>query len=570
MGDNQLSVKQDSSSSSADQSEPDANLAMSSGNATTICRGATSATTPPSTAATFRKRWRRTTSFHRHRHKRLPRDAGDSTDVMETQSHTLHNGNDDSGTANATIRLQHCQPPSEAGNNLADVTRTSSIKHHPRIPISISTAATGRPSPSGKRSGGGWWSFVQHPASSSSTSCSTSWRWNFVLVFTVVGPLMLLSCLLSPVLAAKSGQSGIVISSAAETVGVDEPVAAAQKQSRRQCAMSEHSCNNGRCVPLNKYCNNVNDCGDGSDEPRFCTRCNRTYYGNIGLTYDLELHRPKEDRIPYVCILTFTAAGGNHGDIVQITLDSFTLGKFVSYTENGCPDGYLQVAEASRTPVGGMWCGTTWGPATFFSETRSLVMTVKLLKLSRDQSGYNFDFRIKYKMLSRDSAVVRYGGIKNEPIAPWTNVSYIPNYPIIDDFTNSTAHSEKQFSGQRSGSSSMELAFDNSTGRAYGGSFGSGSIGSGGFFQSQNRERPYSIRNLTSLAFQPGGGAQTENYTEPKYYLGDLMPGTYCSRIFTNCDKKACRLQSPNFPGVYPRNLTCYFAVRQEKIAAGF
>lgn len=64
----------------------------------------------------------------------------------------------------------------------------------------------------------------------------------------------------------------------------------------------------------------------------------------------------------------------------QVTLESFTLGKFVSYTDNGCPDGYLQVAEASRTPVGGMWCGTTWGPAIFYSETRSLVMTVKLLK----------------------------------------------------------------------------------------------------------------------------------------------------------------------------------------------
>uniref|UniRef100_A0A182NJ49 Uncharacterized protein n=1 Tax=Anopheles dirus TaxID=7168 RepID=A0A182NJ49_9DIPT len=86
---------------------------------------------------------------------------------------------------------------------------------------------------------------------------------------------------------------------------------------RQQCALSEHTCTNGRCIPWDKYCNNVNDCGDGSDEPRFCTRCNRTYYGNIGLTYNLELHRPKEDRIPYVCILTFTAAGGNYGDIVQ-------------------------------------------------------------------------------------------------------------------------------------------------------------------------------------------------------------------------------------------------------------
>lgn len=46
--------------------------------------------------------------------------------------------------------------------------------------------------------------------------------------------------------------------------------------------------------------------------------CNRTYYGNVGVTYDLELHRPKEDKIPYVCILTFSAAGGEQGDIVQV------------------------------------------------------------------------------------------------------------------------------------------------------------------------------------------------------------------------------------------------------------
>lgn len=35
-------------------------------------------------------------------------------------------------------------------------------------------------------------------------------------------------------------------------------------------------------------------------------------------------------------------------------------------------------------------------------------------RLARDQSGYNFDFRVRYKVLSRESAVVRYGGIKFE------------------------------------------------------------------------------------------------------------------------------------------------------------
>lgn len=53
------------------------------------------------------------------------------------------------------------------------------------------------------------------------------------------------------------------------------------------------------------------------------------------------------------------------------------------------------------------------------------------------------------------------------------------------------------------------------------------------------------------------------NYAEPKYYLGKLIQGTYCSRVFSDCEKRACRMQSPNYPGVYPRNLTCFYAVRQ-------
>lgn len=53
------------------------------------------------------------------------------------------------------------------------------------------------------------------------------------------------------------------------------------------------------------------------------------------------------------------------------------------------------------------------------------------------------------------------------------------------------------------------------------------------------------------------------NYTEPKYYLGKLIQGTYCSRVFSDCEKRACRMQSPNYPGIYPRNLTCFYAVRQ-------
>lgn len=38
----------------------------------------------------------------------------------------------------------------------------------------------------------------------------------------------------------------------------------------------------------------------------------------MGKTYDLELHRPKEDKVPYICKLTFNAPGDDFGDIVQV------------------------------------------------------------------------------------------------------------------------------------------------------------------------------------------------------------------------------------------------------------
>ncbi|XP_011559939.3 uncharacterized protein LOC105390349 [Plutella xylostella] len=266
-----------------------------------------------------------------------------------------------------------------------------------------------------------------------------------------------------------------------------------------RCRISEYQCGNKRCIPMNRVCDGSNDCGDSSDEPRHCTRCNKTYYGDIGRTYELELHRPREDLVPYVCLLTITAAGGVHGDLVQVLFDSFTLGRFTSFTEDGCPDGYMQIQEASRPQVGGSWCGTSWGPSIYYSETKSITLIIRLLHLSKEQNNYNFDFRMAYKVLRREYATVRFGG--NPPI-------------------------ERPFFKLR------PMAYPANVSRE----------------PASNMTRP----------------AQTH-----EYYLGDLISGTYCSRIFSDCDRKNCRLQSPNFPGVYPRNLTCYYAVRQHEVPAG-
>ncbi|XP_050664549.1 uncharacterized protein LOC126965122 [Leptidea sinapis] len=182
----------------------------------------------------------------------------------------------------------------------------------------------------------------------------------------------------------------------------------------------------------------------------------------------------------------------------EILFDSFTLGRFTSFTEDGCPDGYMQIQEASRPQVGGSWCGTSWGPSIYYSETKSITLIIRLLRLSKDQNNYNFDFRMAYKVLRREYATVRYGG---------------------------TSPSERPF---------FKL-----------------------------RPMPYPV-NISR-----GEDTNIGRTKSSEYYLGDLITGTYCSRIFSDCDRKNCRLQSPNFPGVYPRNLTCYYAVRQHEVPQG-
>ncbi|PZC82847.1 hypothetical protein B5X24_HaOG209632 [Helicoverpa armigera] len=38
-----------------------------------------------------------------------------------------------------------------------------------------------------------------------------------------------------------------------------------------RCRISEYLCTNKKCIPINRYCDGSNDCGDSSDEPRHCT-----------------------------------------------------------------------------------------------------------------------------------------------------------------------------------------------------------------------------------------------------------------------------------------------------------
>lgn len=242
---------------------------------------------------------------------------------------------------------------------------------------------------------------------------------------------------------------------------------------------------------------------------------------------------------------------------MQITLlNGFTVGKFVSFTHNGCQDAYLEFSEQSRTPIGGAFCGQSWSPSVFYSETRSLVITIKLFKLLRDQSGYNFDFRIDYKFLAKEDAIVRFGGaIKSENFENSTHnmIDNKSSNSRKNKFETFPDHADEfMFLKSNWYESTLNLTSSSPTSS-------SSSPASSSIYIERLKNQ---MRKFNKQQRQQHHGKSLFP-SDVKYYLGDLIPGTYCSRIFSDCNKKPCRLQSPNYPGLYPRNLTCYYAVRQ-------
>ncbi|XP_050298566.1 uncharacterized protein LOC126737632 isoform X2 [Anthonomus grandis grandis] len=49
-------------------------------------------------------------------------------------------------------------------------------------------------------------------------------------------------------------------------------------------------------------------------------------------------------------------------------------------------------------------------------------------------------------------------------------------------------------------------------------------------------------------------------------YRGKLSSGSYCDRLLEGCSRRNCKIQSPNYPGVYPRNVTCHYRVREKNV----
>ncbi|KAH6942778.1 hypothetical protein HPB50_010251 [Hyalomma asiaticum] len=211
------------------------------------------------------------------------------------------------------------------------------------------------------------------------------------------------------------------------------------------CKLPEFRCHNGRCVGVERYCDGTDDCGDGSDEPADCSNCNRTYYGQHGTKYALRISEPFQRQLSFVCRLEFVAAGGEMGDLVEISLLSFQVGSYHRYSNSGpgCLQGGMQVSEeldmswwlrsaqelrlvkerhrhstapffspdrvsspqASYAPHFGWFCGSLVGrSASFYSSHRNVTLTVAFpvaSTASRTTAGAVLTYRFRKKVQPR-------------------------------------------------------------------------------------------------------------------------------------------------------------------------
>lgn len=59
--------------------------------------------------------------------------------------------------------------------------------------------------------------------------------------------------------------------------------------------------------------------------------CNRTYYGDVGNSYRLAVKKLQKEK-PFLCHLSFTASGQEHGDFVEVSvIILYMMIKYITY-----------------------------------------------------------------------------------------------------------------------------------------------------------------------------------------------------------------------------------------------
>ncbi|CAN8003046.1 unnamed protein product [Ixodes hexagonus] len=281
------------------------------------------------------------------------------------------------------------------------------------------------------------------------------------------------------------------------------------------CRLSELGCDNGRCVALSRFCDGSDDCGDGSDEPIGCSNCNRTLFGEVGSKNPLRIAEPFQRNLPFVCSLYFVAAGGEFGDIVELTFLNFQVGSLEMDRNQSalCFNGYLQIVEPA-----------TSSPVTRTPQTRGFSQILSAVR-GEPTNPHLTSF---------------YDGNAGEPDFGHFCGDMVNNNPNNENNAGSRGTSGATFFSDRNNVTLVVAV------------------------PSRASLHAFSFNLYLTYRFHPKRPSRTRyGTTESPNDLGNATPGTYCDRVFENCDRKRCKIRSPNFPGFYLRNFTCTFTVRQ-------
>lgn len=160
----------------------------------------------------------------------------------------------------------------------------------------------------------------------------------------------------------------------------------------------------------------------------------------------------------------------------------------------------MAIHEEGLAHTDGQWCGTAYGFSSYYSETGSILVTLRVHKLVQGL-GNNFEFKLSYKFLRKSDALLR------------NNYNFYNAIPI----------------------------------KGVGSPSAGGAGGGGGGV----------------------GAAKAPASSSSNIWLGETTQSSYCNRFLSGCDKRHCIIRSPNYPGIYPRNMTCVYRITQENVPAG-
>lgn len=253
----------------------------------------------------------------------------------------------------------------------------------------------------------------------------------------------------------------------------------------------------------------------------------------------------------------------------------------------------MTIREEGRPATGGQWCGSAWGYTVYYSETPSINLTLYLLRLSeqvrncvgrkrvsppavapRLRPSYGTrafvfffftevkgcrDFRVEHQreglfprlflLLARISCLISFEFKENHfAVCVANNCTHRNRLRAIEicPASNPPASRDSTPRSERRSEQRPREVFCPYQGIGYNFDF----------------KLSYKFLRRSEAHLRYGNSSMST-------WRGELVNGTYCDRVLTKCDTRACRLQSPNYPGVYPRNVTCYYRVEQNRAPVG-